>query len=72
MNPNDRPNPVLKDFVKVFILPVLVNKFFMFYFGINYSARPGEGYGYGLAATIAFLLFTVGRFIWKYRNVEDP
>jgi len=65
-------NTVIRDFIKVFIFPVLINKFFMFYFGLNYANHPGEGYGYGLAATILFLLFTVGRFLWKYRNVEDP
>ena len=65
-------NAVMKDFLKVLVMPLLVNKFFMFYFGINYSNHPDQGYGYGLAATILFLFFTVGRFIWKYRNVEDP
>jgi len=63
---------VIRDFIKVFIFPVLINKFFMFYFGINYALHPDEGYGYGLAASILFLLFTVARFLWKYRNVEDP
>jgi hypothetical protein len=65
-------NKVFKDFLKVFIVPVLFNKMFMLYFGLNYSAHPGEGYGYGLLATIVFFIFTCARFIWKYRNVEDP
>lgn len=63
---------VLKDFVQVFIVPVLINKMFMLYFGLNYSNHPGEGYGYGLMATFIFLAFTIGRFLWKYRNIEDP
>lgn len=63
---------VLKDFLKVLLVPLLVNKVFMLYFGINYAARPDEGYGYGLAATVAFLFLTVGRFLWKYRGIEDP
>ena len=63
---------ILKDFLKVFLVPVLINKMFMMYFGLNYSNYPGEGYGYGLLATFAFLLFTVGRFIWKYRDIDDP
>lgn len=65
-------NPVLKDFLKVFLVPTLINKMFMMYFGLNYSEYPGEGYGYGLCATILFLLFTVGRFIWRYKDIEDP
>lgn len=63
---------VIKDFLKVFLVPFLINKIFMLYFGLNYSANPGEGYGYGLTATVLFLFFTIGRFVWKYRNIEDP
>ena len=63
---------VLKDFLKVLLMPMLVNKAFMLYFGLNYAEHPGEGYGYGLVCTGLFLFFTVGRFIWKYRHVEDP
>lgn len=62
----------LADFIKVLIVPLLINKAFMLYFGLKYSDAPGEGYGYGLAATVFFLFFTVGRFLWKYRNIEDP
>jgi hypothetical protein len=65
------PN-VLKDFLKVFLVPLLINKMFMMYFGLQYSNYPDEGYGYGLAATFAFLIFTIGRFIWKYRHIDDP
>jgi len=72
MNSSEPTSNVFKDFLKVFIVPVLINKMFMLYFGLNYSDHPGEGYGYGLVATILFFLFTCGRFIWKYRNIEDP
>jgi len=44
----------------------------MIYFGAYYSSNPGEGYGYGLALTIFFLIFVVSRFLWKYRNIQDP
>ena len=71
MAENRDPN-VLKDFLKVFLMPLLINKMFMLYFGLNYSSYPGEGYGYGLVATILIMIFTVGRFLWKYRNIEDP
>jgi hypothetical protein len=67
-----KDNTVLRDFLKVLLIPLLINKAFMLYFGLNYSDHPGEGYGYGLIATIIFLIFTVGRFLWKYRNTEDP
>ncbi|MEZ0393197.1 MAG: hypothetical protein ACAH59_13330 [Pseudobdellovibrionaceae bacterium] len=70
--PENKSSAVLKDFLKVFLVPVLINKMFMLYFGLNYADQPGEGYGYGLVATILFLIFTVGRFVWKYRNIEDP
>lgn len=77
MKPLENPqgknqNKVLSDFLKAFLVPTLVNKMFMLYFGLHYSDYPGEGYGYGLAATIAFLFFTISRFIWKYRDIEDP
>ena len=72
MSENENQQNVIKDFLKVFLVPMIVNKFFMMYFGLNYSEYPGEGYGYGLAATIFFLLFSVARFLWKYRGVEDP
>lgn len=62
---------VLKDFILAFLVPTLVNKMFMLYFGLNYSEFPGEGYGYGLIASIVFLVFSLARLVWKYRNVED-
>jgi hypothetical protein len=72
MIPTKTSNSTFKDFLKIFIIPVLINKAFMLYFGLNYSEYPGEGYGYGLAASILFFLLTCARFIWKYRNIEDP
>ncbi len=65
-------NKVMADFLKASVIPLIVNKIFMFYFGINYSNRPGEGYGYGLIATILFLIISMGRFLWKYKDIEDP
>lgn len=69
---NKEPNHVIKDFLKVFILPVLINKIFMLYFGLNYAEHKGEGYGWGLFATVLFLAFTTGSFLWKYRHNPDP
>jgi hypothetical protein len=62
----------MKDFLKTFIFPVLINKSVMFYFGLQYSNYPGEGYGYGLAATLVVMVIMIGRFIWKYKDIEDP
>ena len=63
---------VLEDFLRTLIMPMLVNKSFMFYFALNYSNHPDEGYGYGFAATLVILFVTLGTFIWKYRDTEDP
>ncbi|MBX3019500.1 MAG: hypothetical protein KF767_16555 [Bdellovibrionaceae bacterium] len=65
-------NPILVDFVRSLLMPMLVGKTMIYFFGLQYSQYPGEGWGYGLAFSI---LFTVGgllRFIWKYRHVQDP
>lgn len=67
-----KDSAVVNDFLRVFIVPVLINKGVMLYFGLEFANHPGEGYGYGLLATILFLLFTVSRFLWKYRKVQDP
>lgn len=73
-----QPNPrgggpqIFKDFLRAFLLPTILNKILMLYFGLNYVEHPGEGFGYGLAASILFLLFTIGRFLWMYKDVEDP
>lgn len=71
VNENKNSKPLI-DFLKVFLVPVVLNKAFMMYFGLQYAAHPGEGYGYGLFATVLFLIFTIARFLWKYRNIEDP
>jgi hypothetical protein len=63
---------VIKDFLVALILPLTVNKFAMMYFGLNYSEFPGEGYGYGLVATLIFMVFMIIRFLWKYRHNNDP
>lgn len=62
---------VLKDLIVAFLMPTLIGKSLILYFGLQYSNYPGEGYGYGLIATVIFTLAMAGRLIWKYRNVED-
>ena len=61
----------LKDFIKSFLMPTLVGKTLVLYFGINYSMYPDEGYGYGLAAAIAFTVFGLLALIWKYKDQEE-
>jgi hypothetical protein len=70
--PQKPSSQVLKDFLQVFLIPTLINKAFMLYFGLHYAEFPGQGYGYGLIACVLFLIFTGGRFLWKYRNIQDP
>jgi hypothetical protein len=62
---------VLKDFLRSFLVPTLIGKSFVLYFGINYSLSPGEGYGYGLGIAIAFTFCSLVLFAWKYRNHEE-
>lgn len=62
----------IRDLLRVFLVPTLVNKTFMLYFGIQYAKYPGEGYGYGLLITVFVLIFTMGSFLWKYRHISDP
>lgn len=69
---HERNDQFLKDLIKVFIIPTVINKPIMFYFGLNYSNYPGEGYGNGLVATIAVFITSMGYFLYKYRNNSDP
>lgn len=62
---------MMRDFILTLVLPMLVNKVFMMYFGMHYAIYPGEGYGYGLATTIFVMLGILGYLIWKYRNYND-
>ncbi len=62
---------ILTDFAKSFLMPTLIGKSFVLYFGINYSAYPDEGYGYGLIASIVFTVTSLVLFAWKYKDVED-
>ena len=59
------------DLLVPFLLPTLVGKTLILYFGLNYADYPDEGYGYGLAASIAFTVFMLTSFVWRFRNYED-
>ena len=53
------------------LMPLLIGKSFVLYFGLMYSDHPGDGYGYGLIAACAFTTLSLVRFAWKYKDVED-
>lgn len=61
-----------RDLVKIMVIPNLINKPLLLYFGSKYSEFPGEGWGYGVAGCITYFLVTVAIFLWRYRGVEDP
>ena len=71
MQEKQSPKKILTDFARSFLMPTLIGKSFVLYFGINYSSYPGEGYGYGLIAAIVVTVGSLMAFAWKYRNVED-
>ena len=52
-------------FLKVAVVPILVLKGFIMYFGLNYSRYPGEGYGYGLALALGVSVTTALVFVWR-------
>lgn len=52
-------------YMKVFLVPTLVLKVGILYFGIHYSSEPDVGYGWGLVITIALSLFNFAFFIYK-------
>jgi hypothetical protein len=62
---------VLKDFIKSFLMPTLVGKTLVLYFGINYSMYPDEGYGYGLVFSIVLTVYGLIRLAWKYKDQEE-
>ncbi len=54
-----------------FLMPTLLGKCAILYFGLNYSDNPGEGYGVGLAIAIVWTLASLGLFVWKYWDYEE-
>lgn len=71
MNAQPSDKKALIAFLRAFILPTLAGKVAILYFGLNYSKYPGEGYGYGLAASLLFMLTMLSTLVYKFWNVED-
>ena len=68
---SDSNDPDLKEFLsfaRTFLMPMIVMKVFLLYFGLNYSQYPGEGYGYGLVATLVVIAASFSYFLWSQRN----
>jgi hypothetical protein len=65
----EKPRSYRPLFVFLFTSTTL-NKAVMFYFGINYSNYPGHGYGYGLLASLSYLVCSAGYLIYKYRDLD--
>lgn len=61
----------LSDMMMTLLMPNLLGKAAIVYFGLMYSGYPGEGYGYGLVIAILFTVCMSARFVWKYRNYKD-
>ena len=58
-------------YMKVFLVPTLVLKMGILYFGIHYSSNPDVGYGWGLVICIVLSLFNFGIFIYKNWSAVD-
>lgn len=64
------PIPLAK-FMIAFLMPTLIGKSFILFFGLNYSQYPDEGYGWGLIAAIVFTVGSLLRLAIRFHNVED-
>lgn len=62
---NQTDKAKLVRYLRIFLLPTLVLKAAILYFGLNYSSYPGEGYGTGLAISIGLAAVNFGVFLWK-------
>lgn len=58
-------------YMKTFIVPTLLLKASIIYFGLNYSNDPGQGYGWGLLISVVLSLFNFALFIYKNWNDSE-
>lgn len=65
----DSEDKKLFAYIKAFVVPTLILKGAIIYFGLNYSMYPDEGYGWGLLAAVVLSLFNFALFLWK--NATD-
>lgn len=68
-NPLNKPKPTQKEamklFLRAFLVPTLVTKILIVYFGLHYADYPGEGYGYGLIISIGLMVANFAFFLYK-------
>jgi hypothetical protein len=60
-----------RDLFFTLLFPVIIGKMALVFFGLMYSAYPGDGWGYALSGFIILSLSLVVRFLWKYRHYDD-
>lgn len=62
---------LVADMMETFLVPTVIAVLCIAYFGANYSAYPGSGYGIGLAWSFAALAAVIAIFLWRYRDYEE-
>lgn len=55
---------------RTLIVSMLILKTSVLYFGLKYSEYPGEGYGYGLAASVCLTVFNISYFLYKMKDID--
>jgi hypothetical protein len=71
-NPEKSPTKITAfDFIIAFLLPTLIGKGLVIWFGALYSEYPGMGYGWAMIGAGVFTLSMIARFLWKYRNYKS-
>ncbi len=70
-SPKTAPTKKLPSYLCAALLPVLVTKSLMLYFGLHYAMYPGKGYGYGLAAAVGLTFGSFAHFIWVNRHETE-
>ncbi len=60
----------MASYLKIFLVPTLLTKIGILYFGIQYSNHPDEGYGWGLLFVVALTLMNFAVFL--YKNWHEP
>lgn len=70
-NKGDEATREMVAFLRTALVPTLVTKSFILFFGIMYTLYPGEGYGWGLLVSCLFTLATFCYFIWSQSGKEE-
>lgn len=60
----------LSQFLRTLIVPLFITKTAALYFGIKMTQYPGEGYGYGLVASLSLTALSFLWFVLKNPNLK--